>query len=170
MGSDCLPHSLLTCTTTICRLRNKDEKKVLITDKANVTKELDLPQDVDAAWMKSELKKYVSSGVDYDQYNYVDIHWPIPILKVGVVSHLILYFLCRYSPDDGDRIVVGFTNTYALSAYLKLTTKIVSSNPVHGKVNSSQNYVIQFVSDFRQVGGFLWVLWFPPLIKVTATI
>ena len=95
MGSDFLPHSLLTCTTTICRLRNKDEKKVLITDKANVTKELDLPVNVDAAWMKSELKKYVSSGVDY-----VDIHWPIPILKVGVVSHLILYFLCRYSPDD----------------------------------------------------------------------
>jgi hypothetical protein len=101
LGSDFLPHSLLTCTTTICRLRNKDEKKVLITDKDNVTKELDLPVNVDAAWMKSELKKYVSSGVDYDQYNnYVDIHWPIPILKVGVVSLLILYFLCRYSPDD----------------------------------------------------------------------
>ena len=27
LGSDCLPHSLLTCTTTICRLRNKDKKK-----------------------------------------------------------------------------------------------------------------------------------------------
>ena len=81
LGSDCLPHSLLTCTTTICRLRNKDEKKIIITDKANVTTELDLHQDVDAAWVKSELKKYVGSGVDYDQYNYVDIHWPIPILK-----------------------------------------------------------------------------------------
>ena len=81
LGSDCLPHSLLTCTTIICRLRNKDQKKIIITDKANVTKELDLPVNVDAAWMKSELKKYVSSGVDYDQYNYVDIHWPIPILK-----------------------------------------------------------------------------------------
>ena len=81
LGSDFLPHSLLTCTTTICRLRNKDEKKVLITDKANVTKELDLPVNVDAAWMKSKLKKYVSLGVDYEQCNYVDIHWPIPILK-----------------------------------------------------------------------------------------
>ena len=144
LGSDFLPHSLLTCTTTICRLRNKDEKKVLITDKANVTKKIDLPVDVDAAWMKSELKKYVSSGVangkkaldlpvdvdaawmkselktyvsSADQYNYVDIHWPIPILKVGVVSLLIQYFLCRYSPDDGDRMVVGFTTPYAISAY-----------------------------------------------------
>ena len=113
LGSDCLPHSLLTCTTTICRLRNKDEKKIIITDKANVTTELDLPQDVDAACMKSMLKKYVSSGVGYDQYNYVDIHWPIPILKVGVVSLLIQYFLCRYSPDYGDRMVVGFATTYA---------------------------------------------------------
>ena len=95
MGSDFLPHSLLTCTTTICRLRNKDEKKVLITDKANVTKKVDLPVDVDAAWMKSELKKYVSSGVADDQYNYVDIHWPIPFLKVGIMSHLIQYFILQ---------------------------------------------------------------------------
>jgi hypothetical protein len=33
------------------------------------------------------------------------------------------------------------------------------------------HYVIMFVSDLlRQVGGFLWVLWFPPPIKLTATI
>ena len=44
-------------------------------------------------------------------------------------------------------------------------TKIVSLNPVHGKVYSIQHYVIQFVSDLRQVGGFLWVLQFHPLSK-----
>ena len=33
-----------------------------------------------------------------------------------------------------------------------------------------QHYVIQFVSDLRQVGGFLRVFRFPPLIKLTATI
>ena len=26
----------------------------------------------------------------------------------------------------------------------------------------NQHYVIKFVSDLRQVGSFLWVLWFPP--------
>jgi len=31
-------------------------------------------------------------------------------------------------------------------------------------------YVIKFVSDLRQVGGFLRVLRFPPPIKLTATI
>jgi hypothetical protein len=30
--------------------------------------------------------------------------------------------------------------------------------------------VIQFVDDLRQVGGFIIVLWFPPPIKLTATI
>ena len=48
-----------------------------------------------------------------------------------------------------------------------ITTNVVSSNPVHGDVYSMQHYVIKFVSDLRQVGGFLR---FPPPIKVTATI
>ena len=53
---------------------------------------------------------------------------------------------------------------------LPITTKVVSSNPTHGEVYSMQHYVIKFVNDLRQVGGFLWVLWFPPPIKLTATI
>jgi hypothetical protein len=51
-----------------------------------------------------------------------------------------------------------------------ITTKVVSSNPVHGEVYSIQHYVIKFVSDLRQLGGFLWVLQFPPPIKLTAMI
>ena len=38
---------------------------------------------------------------------------------------------------------------------LPITTKIVSLNPVHGEVYSIQHYVIKFVSDLRQVDGFL---------------
>ena len=51
-----------------------------------------------------------------------------------------------------------------------ITTNIVSSNPVHGKVYSIQHYVIKFASDLRQVGGFLRVIRFPQPIKLTATI
>ena len=36
----------------------------------------------------------------------------------------------------------------------------MSSNPVYGEVYSIQHYVVKFVSDLRQVGGFLWVLRF----------
>ena len=32
------------------------------------------------------------------------------------------------------------------------------------------HYVIKFASDLGQVGGFLWVLRFPPPIKLSATI
>ena len=48
-----------------------------------------------------------------------------------------------------------------------IITKVVSSNPVHGEVYSIQHYVIKFVSDLRQVGGFLQ---FPPPIKLTTMI
>jgi len=34
----------------------------------------------------------------------------------------------------------------------------------------SAHYVIKFVSDLQQVGGFLQVLWFPPPIKLNAMI
>jgi hypothetical protein len=36
-----------------------------------------------------------------------------------------------------------------------ITTNIVGSNPDHGEVYSIQHYVIRFVSDLSQVGGFL---------------
>jgi hypothetical protein len=53
---------------------------------------------------------------------------------------------------------------------VSVATKFASSNPAHCEVYSTQHYVIKFVSDLRQVGGFLRVLQFPPPIKLTATI
>jgi magnesium-transporting ATPase (P-type) len=43
------------------------------------------------------------------------------------------------------------------------------SNPIHGEVYSIQHYVITFVSNLWQDGGFLRVIWFPPPIKLNAT-
>jgi len=51
-----------------------------------------------------------------------------------------------------------------------IITKVPSSNPVHGEVYSIQDYVIKFVSDLRQVGGFPWILRFPPPMKLITTI
>jgi len=53
---------------------------------------------------------------------------------------------------------------------VSITTNVVSSNPVHDEAYSLQRSVIKFVSALRQVGGFLWVLWFPPPIKLSAAI
>ena len=47
---------------------------------------------------------------------------------------------------------------------MPITTNVVSSNPAKGEVYLAiQHYVIKFVSDLRQVDGFLRVLRFPPL-------
>jgi len=51
-----------------------------------------------------------------------------------------------------DRMVVGF-----------IITNVLSSN----SARAIQHHVIKFVSDLRQVGGFLR---FPPPIKLTSTI
>ena len=51
-----------------------------------------------------------------------------------------------------------------------ITTNVVSSNPAHGEMYSIQHYAIKFVSDLQQVRGFLRMLRFPPLIKLTVYI
>jgi hypothetical protein len=40
----------------------------------------------------------------------------------------------------------------------------------HGEMYLIQHYVIKFVSDLQQVGGFLQILQFPPPIKLTGKI
>jgi len=64
-----------------------------------------------------------------------------------------------------DHMVVGFTTTYAISAYHHWCCEFESWSGW-----GVQHYVIKFVSDLRQVGGFLQVLRFLPPIKLTATI
>ena len=59
---------------------------------------------------------------------------------------------------------------YLFVQSMPITTKVLSSNPAHGKMYSIQHYVIKFVGDLRKVGGFLWVLRFPPPIKLTSLI
>ena len=54
--------------------------------------------------------------------------------------------------------------------WVPITIKVVSSNPTYGEVFSIQHYMKRFVSDLRQVGGFLWVILFPPSIKLSTTI
>ena len=64
-----------------------------------------------------------------------------------------------------DHMVVGFTTTYAIGAYHHWCCGFNSHSG-----RGVQHYVIKFVSDFLQVGGYRWVLRFPPSIKLTTTI
>ena len=62
-------------------------------------------------------------------------------------------------------MVVAFITTCAISAYHHQHYEF---EPPSAKVYSIQHYVIKFDSDLQQVSGFLWVLRFPPPIKLTA--
>jgi hypothetical protein len=76
-------------------------------------------------------------------------------------------FMLGRGRRGGDRMVVGITTTYAISAYHHERCEIEFRSV---EVYSVQHYVIQHVSDLRLVGGFLRVLRFPPPIKQVATI
>jgi len=66
-----------------------------------------------------------------------------------------------------DRMVVGFTTTTCvISAHHHWSCEF-KFRSWWGVVYSIPHYVIKFVSDLRQVGGFLR---FPPSTKLTATI
>ena len=60
--------------------------------------------------------------------------------------------------------------TYNCVQSVHITTKLLSSITALDELFSIQHYVITFVGDLRQAGGFLQVLRFHPPIKLTTTI
>jgi hypothetical protein len=94
--------------------------------------------------------------------------------KYVIISIILLVWILRYFTF----IVHGSPWSYGswISNYsvpmqsVPITTKVVSFNPAHGKVYLIQHYVIKFVSDLWQSVGFLWVLQFPPPIKLNTMI
>jgi hypothetical protein len=67
-------------------------------------------------------------------------------------------------------VIVCYLDLQLPMQSVPINTNVVSSNPTHGGMYSMQHYLIKFVSDLLQVGGFLGVLRFPPPIKLTAMI
>jgi hypothetical protein len=120
--------------------------------------------------------------LSYKVSNY-DFFYPgkcISYIISNEIFQVYAYLIhCSNDRRGRDRMVVGFTTTYAQGfiydtrynilyfqirapGSMPITTKVVSLNPAHGEMYSIQHYVIKFVSNLRQVGGFLRVLWFPP--------
>jgi hypothetical protein len=81
----------------------------------------------------------------------------LPRYQFGVAK----IYLLLGGRRGGDRMIVLFTTAYAI---VPITTKAVSFNSAHSEVYSIPHYVIKFVSDLRQVCGFLRVFRFPPPI------
>jgi len=74
-------------------------------------------------------------------------------------SYLNLFIIFYGDRHGHDRMVVGFTTTYAISAYHHWCCEFESRSG-----RGVQHYVVKFISDF------LRVFWFPPSIKMTTTI
>ena len=60
----------------------------------------------------------------------------------------------RTKPNGAVMVVIVWWLHLSMQS-LPITTKVVNSNQVHGELYSIQHYVIKFVSNLRQVGGFL---------------
>ena len=99
--------------------------------------------------------------------------YSIAALIEKMYRFLMKVYICMSSATNNKRgchghdrmVVASWVYSYLCNQCLSpLKSKVVSLNPVHGKVYSKQYYVIKFVSDLRQVCGFLWVLQFPPWI------
>ena len=100
-------------------------------------------------------------------YYYVSCF--LPILCHTIFPNELLTSDCISPPNILRAIVAVIIWKLNLQLHMQsvpITTKGQSSNPVRGEVYSIQQYVIKFVSDLRQVGGFHWVLRFPPPIKI----
>ena len=50
-------------------------------------------------------------------------------------------------------VIVSYLDLQLPVQSVPITTKVVSSNPVHGEMYSIQHYVIKFVSDLRQISS-----------------
>ena len=82
-------------------------------------------------------------------------------------TKFITIVLSSYSISGAVMVVIIWQLDLQLPVQsVPITIKVVSSNPVHGKVYSIQYYAIKIVSNLRQVRGFLWIFRFPPPIKL----
>ena len=61
-------------------------------------------------------------------------------------------------------VIIGQLDLQLPMSSVPITTNVVILNLTYGKVYSMQHNVIKFVNDLWQIGGFLWVLQFPPQI------
>jgi hypothetical protein len=94
-----------------------------------------------------------SISTNYRRVFKINLTFCVTFTDVAVVVGVVRYTMA-----------VGFITTYAISSYHHSRCEF---EPRSSEAYSIQNYVIKFVSDLRQVGGFPRVYRFPPPIKLT---
>ena len=76
-------------------------------------------------------------------------------------EHVVLCIHITYHPQYDQTLELTTLVLIDTNNLCNQYLSVVSSIPVHDEVCSTQHYVIKFVSNLRQVGGFLRVFRFP---------
>ena len=99
-------------------------------------------------------------------------YWIFPAIPVTTKSHYkpIISLILLKGGGGVMVIIVRKLDLQLTIQSVPITSKVVSSNPVHGEMYSIQHYMIKFDSDLRQIGDFLRVLRFPTPVNLTDTI
>ena len=106
---------------------------------------------------------------DYFFLSLCEAHFMVLVLSFAIHQNM-QQIQFRYSGVVVVVVIVWYLDLQLPVQSVPITTKVVSSNPVHGEVYSIQHYMIKFVSDLRRVVGILQVLQFLPPIKLTHNI
>lgn len=101
IGSDILPVSTLACTSTIVKIHNTTDRKIVVTNVNGGKTEVEFKTDDDSDMIKREVGKYVSLKGEYLNCRCVDIYLPLPMLKVRLLyavknKLLLLFFLLHF--------------------------------------------------------------------------
>jgi hypothetical protein len=88
----------------------------------------------------------------------------------GLCCQFLCVFLRLVWPMLPVSLGCPFLITHSVFSNVYYGHKLLRRDQKSDEVYSIQYYVIKFLRDLRQVGGFLQVLMFPPPIKLTSTI
>jgi hypothetical protein len=113
----------------------------------------------------SQIRDFICFDLVREIVSFIFVSNIMAFFRICLTYIVSLLLLTGRRGHDRDWMIVGFTTTYAISAYHHWCCEFESRSG-----QGVQHYVIKFVSDLKQVGGFLRVPRFPPPIKLTATI
>jgi hypothetical protein len=105
-----------------------------------------------------QLKDVIARRNGWTRFSYMIQNIDRHVMSPWFLFYQIFWTYC-FSNLHGT-VAVVIEEPLDLQLYMKsvsITTNVVSSNHIHGEVYSIQHYVIKFVSDWREVGGFLQV-------------